>query len=370
MAAPTVAGSLLVAESEWQSLDWYGTPLFYDILFDEETEQEARWLDELFALFGPLPPLSPSLEPAQPPIVLEPACGSGRLLRALRRRGYHCIGFDRQAAAVDFARARQEAEASSEEQRRAASLSAVVPSSSSSSSVRPYQSSSPAPACLVFQADLSSFSSTHPQLVPAGSVHLCHCLVSSLKYVASDEQLMEHFAAVAGSLVQGGLYVVALHLSDYSDASSSVDEHEAERDGVAVAATITVGPPDRLSRSEQVSIRMAVTRSSDSSGSSGSSSQQQLAASHYRWEETMRTYDRWELWQLLVGGVARWFDVVATFDYEQARHGAVEAPLHWPDELRSFDAALCAAEPVQPHSAPSWIGWEGVEALAVVLKRR
>ena len=341
MSVPLLPGSLSERVVEWHCLDWYAAPLYYDIVFEEETECEAAWLDELFTLFGPL------LEPSEAHItVLEPACGSGRLMHALRLRHYRCIGFDCQAAAVDFARNKCEAAA-------LCTASSSLSTASNSSSPRPL------PPYYVFEASLTNFVSVAPRLLlPAGSVHVAHCLVSSLKYLRSDDELMEHFNAVAAALVDGGLYVIALHLSDYTDSSASVDEHTAERDGVRVAMTITCEPPNRDSRTEQVSIRMLVTTSDERHSHSA----------NYRWEETMRTYDRVEVWQLLSGvsHTAGWFDVVAIFDYEQARHGRVEMPLEWPQPLQSFDAALS----LNDISMMDWTRWKGVEALAVVLRRK
>lgn len=347
MAASSAATSALTAtpppdaaDVESALLDWYASPLYYDIVFEEETAAECAWLDALYSLFGPPP------DPSEPPDctarVLEPACGSGRLLRALLLRGYSCTGFDRQAAAVAFARQRCEAALNS---RRA--LNAPTE-----------------PTCCVFEADLLSFSATQPRLVPRASFHLAHCLVSSLKYLPSDAALLQHFAAVHACLAPGGLYVVALHVADYDDRSCSVDEHTAERAGVRVAMSITCQPPDALSRTEQVHVRMAVS----------STTAAQSSAAQYHWAETLRTYDRWELWRLLTALSQRGFDVVATFDYEQARRGRVEETLDWPQPLQQCDASATATLADKRTTAEAalldWTDWQGVEAVAVVLRRQ
>ena len=363
-AASLPACAAVSSESEeWQPLDWYAAPLYYDIVFEEETEREAAWLDELFALFGP--PLRPS-EPRA--TVLEPACGSGRLLRALLLRGYNCIGFDRQPAAVLFARSRCEAALTDLSYARSSS-----PSPSAGSAPTAALSSAAAtalPACCVFEADLTSFACA--PTVPRASIHMAHCLVSSLKYLLSHEAAMQHFAAVAASLVTGGLYVIAVHLCDYSDSSSSssVDEHTAERGGVRVAMSITCEPPHRESRTERVRVRTTVTSAVDVSQLQQQQSSAAACSVRYRWEETMRTYDRAELWRLLAALSERWFDVLATFDYEQARHGRVQLPLEWPQPLHTFDASQKPAQQQQQHSETDWTGWEGVEAVAVVLRCR
>ena len=325
---------------------------------------EAEWLCELFSLFGP--PVDCSV---QLPSVLEPACGSGRLLHALLARGYSCTGFDRQPAAVQFAQSRCEAALRDS----AAMRGRVGAASMGSSAIRAGPASpltalpAPLPAFCVFEASLDSFMSCQPPPLPPRSVHMAHCLVSSLKYLLSEQAMLAHFAAVAACLVDGGLYVFALHVCDYSDDSCSVDEHTAERDGVSVVATITCEPPNKQQRTERVHIKMAVT-------TAVVAEERDTAASvdHYCWEETMRTYDRLEVWQLLTAVCARWFELVATFDYEQARRGAVEAPLEWPQQLHTLDANTATPlGAVQPSLASvDWTGWEGVEALAIVLQRK
>ena len=345
-ATSTSAATVIpdAADVESAPLDWYASPLYYDIVFDEETAAECAWLDALFHLFGPPP--DPSEPDCSAPRLLEPACGSGRLLHALLLRGYSCTGFDRQAAAVTFARQRCEATLATKPALKA-----------------PAVASNAEPACCVFEADLLSFSTTHPLLVPPASFHLAHCLVSSLKYLPSDAAMLQHFAAVHACLVPGGLYVVALHVADYDDRSSSVDEHTAERAGVRVAMRITCQPPDALSRTEQVHVRLAV-----------SSTATESSAAQYHWAEVLRTYDRLELWRLLAALSQRGFDVAATFDYEQARRGRVEETLDWPQPLQRFDASASAtlADKLTTAEAAQldWTGWQGVEAVAVVLRRK
>jgi SAM-dependent methyltransferase len=64
----------------------------YDLAFDWDIEAEVDWL------LGRLGPDCRS--------VLEPGCGSGRVLEPLARRGLEVAGIDRSAAMVELARAR------------------------------------------------------------------------------------------------------------------------------------------------------------------------------------------------------------------------------------------------------------------------
>jgi SAM-dependent methyltransferase len=64
----------------------------YDLAFDWDIEDEVEWLLER---------LGPKCRS-----VLEPGCGSGRVLEALARRGLEVVGLDSSPAMVELARAR------------------------------------------------------------------------------------------------------------------------------------------------------------------------------------------------------------------------------------------------------------------------
>lgn len=67
----------------------------YDIAFDWDVTDEVKWLLER---------LGPDCRS-----VLEPACGSGRMLEAFARRGIEMTGIDNSAAMVELARRRLDA---------------------------------------------------------------------------------------------------------------------------------------------------------------------------------------------------------------------------------------------------------------------
>jgi SAM-dependent methyltransferase len=66
--------------------------LLYDVAVDWDVDDEIDWLLE-------------QLEPSGAP-VLEPGCGSGRMLVALARRGVESVGIDLSPAMVALARSR------------------------------------------------------------------------------------------------------------------------------------------------------------------------------------------------------------------------------------------------------------------------
>ena len=345
----------LPAGAVWERFDWYESPLYYDIIFAEETEQEAQWLHLIYGLYGPLPSPSPSLFNLSSSLrVLEPACGSGRLMRALQRFGYRCTGFDAAAGAVRFAQQRAEAEQT------------------------------------VFQADLSSFSISHPELAPAASFHLAHCLVSSLKYVLCPRALLQHFRSVHTVLAEGGLYVLSLHLTDWEDdgeqADCSIDYWDGHRDGLHVAASISCTRWSRADRTEKIEVKMQITDTMQETKLDAKAMQEQTEGaaslpSRSRFlvrEETMRTYDRQQVWQLLCE-LQDCFELLATFDYAHVSQLRIDSPLDWPHWLQQQQteqtadargkAAVEHRQDKEESSGP-WPGWSGVEAVALVLRKR
>jgi 2-polyprenyl-3-methyl-5-hydroxy-6-metoxy-1,4-benzoquinol methylase len=81
--------------------DWYDTPLYYDIVFDDGTVREADFLEGAYARYA-----AAAGGRARRLRLLEPACGSGRLALEMARRGWEVSGFDGNAHMIAFARER------------------------------------------------------------------------------------------------------------------------------------------------------------------------------------------------------------------------------------------------------------------------
>src|SRR6266446_8664759 len=70
----------------------YDYPQYYDIAFQRYTRREADFIEAACRKYCPFGVRR----------FLEPACGSGRLLTTLARRGYQVIGFDRSQPALGY----------------------------------------------------------------------------------------------------------------------------------------------------------------------------------------------------------------------------------------------------------------------------
>jgi len=244
-----VAGVIVVAMPAFEALDWYATPVYYDIVFDADTRREADFLEALHALHGR----------ARGRRALEPACGSGRLVVELARRGWRVTGTDLSASMLGFARRRLRAEG----------LRATLRA-----------------------ADMAAFAER-------GRFDLAHCLVSTFKYLASEEAARSHLECVARALAPGGVYVLGFHLTDYAETRRQRERWVAERDGVRVVCNIQGWPADRRRRTEEVRSRLVVHENGA------------LKRSETCW--TFRTYDARQARRLLRAVPA--LEHVATYDF-------------------------------------------------------
>lgn len=191
--------------------DWYDTPLYYDIIFDAETPKEGAFLDAIHESYG-LGGKSRQL--------LEPACGSGRLVSEMARRGWKVSGFDGNARMLDFAKERLKQQG----------LKARI-----------------------WEDWMQSF-----ELPKVQSFDLAHCLVSTFKYLLKEKDAVACLQRVAAALKPGAIFVLGVHLTDYS---SEKEEHErwvAERDGIKVTCNTHTWPADRKKRLEDLRTRLTI----------------------------------------------------------------------------------------------------------------
>ena len=195
--------------NSYETLDWYDVPRYYDLVFDEDTEREADFLEAMVDRFGR----------SRGRRALEPACGSGRLVEALAARDWKVQGFDLSRPMLDHARVRLDA----------AGLPARL-----------------------FEARMEDFRAR-------GTIDLAHCLVSTFKYLLSESHARAHLECVAQSLAPGGIYVLGFHLSEYEVMKRTRERWVVRDGGTEVVCNIQSWPPDSRSRLERVRSRLRVT---------------------------------------------------------------------------------------------------------------
>ena len=233
----------------YEPFDWYETPIYYDIVFEEGTQQEADFLEAAMRQYAH----------SGGQRVLEPACGSGRLLIELARRGYEVTGFDLSERMIDFARCRL-GEAGVEGDLSVGRMEAF----------------------------------RYPR-----RFDMAFCLVSSFKYLLTEDDAHAHLRCMAEALESGGIYALGLHLSEYGDDQISRERWVGRRDGIEVVCNIQGWPADPRTRTERVRSRLVVNENG--------------ATRRYETEWHFRTYDLDQLYKLLDGHPE--FELAATHNF-------------------------------------------------------
>src|SRR5206468_5178553 len=139
-----------MARSRVLQASWYDYPQYYDIVFQAYTQREADFIEAACRKYCPFGARR----------LLEPACGSGRLIIELAARGYQVTGFDLSQPALSYlrrhlARRRLQAEA--------------------------------------FEAEMSDFRLGQP-------VDAAYCTISTFRHLLTEEAARGHLECLAGSL--------------------------------------------------------------------------------------------------------------------------------------------------------------------------
>ncbi len=179
---------------------FYDDPVVYDILHTPGTSRDVQVLLRLFRRHCARAPKTAWW--------LEPACGTGRFLRLLARRGHRVAGFDRSEAMLSYAR------------RRLATMGL-------SRRVR------------IVSAEMTAFRDR----VPVQDVIFAFNTINTLRHLPRDADYLQHFEEMAGLLRPGGVYVVGISLSAYGREVPTEDQWEGRRGSCRVRQIVQYLPP-------------------------------------------------------------------------------------------------------------------------------
>lgn len=233
--------------AQFQEVDLYDHPRYYDVIFDEGTSEEADFLEAVWAKHGA----------REVNRVLEPACGTGRLLIELGKRGYEAEGFDASEAMLRHGRKRARGRVQLSEQR------------------------------------MESFRI-------GKKVDAAYSLISSFKYLLTEAAALAHLERVAASLKSGGLFVLGLHLTDYQRDRPVHERWVVTREGLRVVCNTRTWPADKTRRRERVRNRLRIEEADGS-----------LRLHESEWE--FRTYAAVQLKRLLTKVKA--LHLIASYDF-------------------------------------------------------
>lgn len=192
---------------------WYDSPLYYDMVYADYIRPETRFIQAILRKYSP--------KIAAPFKILEPACGSGRLLESLAKSGHQVHGFDLNRHQIAFAKKRIQDK----------KLKAKI-----------------------WRDDLTVFKT------PVGARYDCaHCLVSTFKYIVTERGAIACLRRISRALRPGGILILGLHLSDYK---VKEDDHErwiGRRPGIRVVSDTWSGIPNPRTRLEACRTRMKIS---------------------------------------------------------------------------------------------------------------
>jgi len=251
---------------KYEPFDWYQTPVYYDIIYDTDTKKDATFLEQCHAHHAaPSSHLNPDASRndavgsthAQKLSILEPACGSGRLMAELAERGHRVAGVDLSEPMLDFARQRFKNLGVTGELVHA-----------------PMQ-----------DFDLKKFSGKQ------AGFDLAHILVSSFKHLQTEEDAVACLSCICDHLRVGGVFVLGIHLTDPADDNTYLERWRAKRDNLDVICTVRTSPPNHKARTEEMRSRFVVR----TPASPGSADEPRRYESNW----TFRTYSPNQLRALL-----------------------------------------------------------------------
>ncbi|WP_432798091.1 class I SAM-dependent methyltransferase [Poriferisphaera sp. WC338] len=270
----------------YKPFDWYRTPLYYDMIFDEGTREETNFIEAVTELYCTTKRSSQNKSQLK---ILEPACGSARLIASLAKRGHNCTGFDLEPGMIDFSEKRLK------KLRKRAHLSV---------------------------ADMTDFSYKT-------KFDLAHCLVSTFKYLLTEDAARTHLQLVANHLKPGGLYILGLHLTPTNQTTRLRERWTAQNKNIHVTCNIQSWPPNYHKRTEAVRSRLIVTPLENHNRSNNhlNAPKPNAQTEFYESSWTFRTYNLKQL-QSLITSVPD-FTHLATYSF----HHDITDPITLGEEL-------------------------------------
>lgn len=234
----------------------YDNPEIYDVAFGWDLELELGFVEECLRKHV--------VEPVRR--ILEPACGTGRVLLPLAERGYEVLGYDSNPEMVAFATAK----------------------------LARWKGR-------VMRGDMTSFH-------PPGRFDAAINLVNSIGYLLEDADVASHLACVAEALEPGGVYLVQLSYGGEPPEQASFGPWPNARAGLRTELTWRVAREDAAARRSYQECRIVARREQE---------QRVIEESHVLRYWTQEDFDR------LIGASA--FELVAVY-FDRFEEKPLEEP--------------------------------------------
>ena len=189
-------------------MNYYHHPKYYDLSYSHDMQDELAFLKRIFSRLD-----------GHHPRLLEPACGTGRLLVPLARAGFRCTGFDINPVAIDYLNKKLERNA----------LQARC-----------------------FTGDMHSIT------MRQAGFDAAYCTVDTFRHLLSDRAAISHLQCVNRALSGNGSYVLGLHVVPHRGTQKTSFRWQGARGRLRVHTTITVLDVDTRRRAETLGYRLRV----------------------------------------------------------------------------------------------------------------
>lgn len=201
----------------------YDHPKYYDLVFGADCAAESRFIVQCAHAFGPVIRGGRSLR------LFEPACGTGRLMDFLHRRGHDVAGLDLNPHAIDFCNAR-------------------------------FAKRGEKPPSVV--ADMSQFQQR--DLTSKRPFDVAFNTINSFRHLTDAKSSRDHLRCVADVLRPGGLYLLGVHLTPTTATPSDGEAWSARRGKLSIQTNMWFVDRDSKRRIERFGIYFDVHRPSGS----------------------------------------------------------------------------------------------------------
>lgn len=239
-------------------MNYYHHPKYYDLSYSHDMKDELSFLKRIFS----------GISVAHQPRLLEPACGTGRLLVPLVRAGFRCTGFDINPVAIDYLTDKLKRNA----------LEARC-----------------------FTGDMRTVT------VKRAAFEGAYCTVDTFRHLPSDQAAILHLQGVNRALIGDGIYILGLHVVPTRGIRKTTYRWQGARGRLRVHTAITVLDVDYKRREETLGFKLQVTKPS--------------AIQSYRSVYKLRTYTLNQFKRIVTA--AGGFEIMGVYDVEKGYTGPV-----------------------------------------------
>ena len=191
---------------------WYDHPQYFDMVFRDETAAEVDFFEVAFDRFAS----------GKVCRLMEPGCGSGRLVAAMAAKGYDVTGLDLSQPMLDYLRRRL---------KRSGHHAELV--------------------C----GDMTQMS--FPK-----NFDTVFCTFNTFRHLMSEQDALSHLRSVADNLRSGGLYILGFHLIPMDADEECTERWKASHGGTTVNVTLKVIDFDRKGRRETLRVSVKAKKRS------------------------------------------------------------------------------------------------------------